>query len=97
MYETTQLSTRVADQSTETLQRWRDSDQARIDALAAIYASPKSPVRDAKSAAHAIGRARAVLAETVEELRNRGLSVDDVPTVDVILNKAKNPDWKEGD
>jgi hypothetical protein len=64
MYET-KLSTKIADQSLETLFRWRDSDQARVDKLAAIYASPKTPVRDMRPPAPGPA-GREALVETLE-------------------------------
>jgi hypothetical protein len=86
----TQLSTAVSGQTTDTLLRWRESDLRLLDELCLINADPTSPVRDAKESAKAIERHRASFAEVTDELRTRGLAVDEVETVDQIKNRARS-------
>jgi len=65
-----------------------------VDDYTRVYAGP-GPVRDTKEAGKAIDLIHHDLAKVCAEMRSRGLPVDAAPPVQTILNRAKDPDWKE--
>jgi len=92
--DTTNVTLGLAGMSTPALSEYRTRLLVAIDDYTRVYAGP-GPVRDTKEAGKAIDLIHHDLAKVCAEMRSRGLPVDAAPPVQTILNRAKDPDWKE--